>query len=86
MIRLGPSAGNKQPWRIVQDSHKNIFHFYTRKSDSVYDKFHALDMGIAVSHFDLTAQELGFEGRWLFEDPQISGAEELSYVISWVGL
>jgi nitroreductase len=86
MVRFGPSAGNKQPWRIIKDLRKNIFHFYAKKTDSIYNKFHGLDMGIAVSHFDLSAQELGIEGKWVFENPQISGTEKLSYVISWVGL
>ena len=27
-LRLAPSAGNKQPWRILRDAKKNIFHFY----------------------------------------------------------
>ncbi|MGH4140908.1 hypothetical protein [Clostridium sp.] len=26
MVRLGPSASNKQPWRIIKD--KNAYHFF----------------------------------------------------------
>ncbi|NVM34843.1 MAG: nitroreductase [Candidatus Lokiarchaeota archaeon] len=85
MVRLGPSAGNKQPWRIIKDSNKNMFHFYTVKTDSVYGRFPPLDIGIAVCHFDLTAKELGIKGSWIFENPQILGAENLLYKITWNG-
>ncbi len=83
MVRLGPSASNKQPWRIIKDPNINNFHFYTVKTSSVYSKFPPLDIGIAVCHFDLTAKELGINGTWLFENPQILGTEDLIYKISW---
>jgi len=83
MVRLGPSASNKQPWRIIKLSNENMFHFYTVKTKSNYSKFPPLDIGIAVCHFDLTAKELGFDGIWLSENPQISGTEDLLYKISW---
>ncbi|MFW9999299.1 MAG: nitroreductase family protein [Candidatus Hodarchaeota archaeon] len=85
MVRLGPSAANKQPWRIIKGLNKNIFHFYIVKTKSSYSKFPPLDIGIAVCHFDLTAKELGINGTWLFKNPQILGTEDLSYVISWSG-
>jgi len=89
MVRLGPSAGNKQPWRIVKELNHDIFHFYIIKSDGIftkiYDKFRHLDVGIAVSHFDLTAKELGLGGTWFFEKPHISGSDEFFYIISWRG-
>ena len=28
MLRIGPSAGNKQPWRILKDAEKNTYHFF----------------------------------------------------------
>lgn len=89
MVRLAPSAGNKQPWRIVKELNDDIFHFFIIKSDGIfnkiYDKFRHLDIGIAVSHFDLTAKELGIEGTWFFEKPHISGSDEFLYIISWRG-
>lgn len=83
MVRIGPSASNKQPWRIIWDSNRNIFHFYIAKAKSIYNKLSLLDIGIAVCHFNLTAKELGFNGNWLFENPQIQGTEQLIYKISW---
>ncbi|MFW9781048.1 MAG: nitroreductase family protein [Candidatus Heimdallarchaeota archaeon] len=88
MIRIGPSAGNKQPWRIIKMRDDNIFHFYTINPKEgrflKYDKFRPLDIGIAVCHFDLTAKDLQLNGHWLFEDPQLLGTEDLLYKISWI--
>lgn len=87
MVRLGPSAGNKQPWRIMKEENENIFHFYVAISDSkirsLYRKFIKLDIGIAVCHFDLSAKEFDIEGKWYFREPRIDGAENLKYIISW---
>ncbi len=89
MVRIGPSAANRQPWRIIKDLNKKVFHFYTIKAKSSissnYDKFPPLDIGIAVCHFDLTAKELELEGKWVFEEPKILGAEDLLYKITWNG-
>ena len=54
LVQLGPSASNKQPWRLYLDD--NTVHFYierTPKYPSVslgYD-IQALDIGIALCHF-----------------------------------
>ncbi len=86
MVRLGPSASNKQPWRIVKESNKNIFHFYiVRSEDKRYYPFQRLDIGIAVCHFDLSAKELGMEGKWEFAQPDIPESEGFMHVISWIG-
>jgi nitroreductase len=89
MVQFGPSAGNKQPWRVIKASDKNIFHFYTINPKDgrflKYSKFRPLDIGIAVNHFDLTAKELGINGNWIIENPQISGTEDLLYKITWIG-
>ncbi|MFW9880795.1 MAG: nitroreductase family protein [Candidatus Thorarchaeota archaeon] len=83
MVRLGPSAANRQPWRIIKDSNKYIFHFYTVKTSLRYSKFPPLDIGIAICHFDLTAKELAITGKWVFGNPQIPGTEDLLYKITW---
>jgi len=88
-VRLGPSAGNFQPWRIVKESNENIFHFYIvytqDKIGLVYNAFRRLDIGIAVSHFNLSAKELGISGKWSFKQPDISTSEDFLYIISWKG-
>ncbi len=89
MVRIGPSAGNKQPWRILKEKEQNIFHFYVKysedKKSSPYNQFVRLDIGIAICHFDLSVKELGMIGKWEFEEPNIEHPKELKYIISWKG-
>ncbi|MHA1985291.1 MAG: nitroreductase family protein [Promethearchaeota archaeon] len=88
-VRLGPSAGNFQPWRIVKEPTEDNFHFYLLYTDDkmgkVYNIFKRLDIGIAVSHFNLSAKELGIKGKWGFAKPDISTSEDFRYIISWYG-
>ena len=88
-VRLGPSAGNFQPWRIVKEPSEDNFHFYLLYTDDkmgkVYNIFKRLDIGIAVSHFNLSAKELGIKGKWGFAKPDISTPEDFRYIISWYG-
>ena len=87
MLRLAPSASNKQPWRIVKDANKS--HFYLQHTKG-YAKLMAydlqrVDMGIAMCHFELTAKELGIEGKWQVSDPgNISTPQDTEYVVTWV--
>jgi hypothetical protein len=37
MLRLGPSASNRQPWRVIKEQGRDIFHLYLRRSKG-YDK------------------------------------------------
>ncbi len=92
MVRLGPSASNKQPWRIVNRDH--YYHFYLRRTPG-YRKdlikhildlcdLQRLDMGIAMCHFELTAKALGLRGDWVVEDDINKQPDELTeYVVSW---
>ncbi|HEY8910239.1 MAG TPA: nitroreductase family protein [Desulfosporosinus sp.] len=87
MLRLAPSASNKQPWRIVKETNKS--HFYLQHTKG-YAKLLAhdlqrVDMGIAMCHFELTAEELGIKGRWQISDPRsINTPQDTEYVVSWV--
>jgi nitroreductase len=90
MVRVAPSASNKQPWRIVKETNENNFHFFVfrtkrkgiRPRIRMFD-FPRLDMGIATCHFHLVNQELGFKGEWKFNQPKMSNPDEFHYVISW---
>jgi len=91
MLRLGPSASNRQPWRVVKEPGRDIFHLYLRRSKG-YDKLikavdlQRLDMGIAMSHFELTASELSLGGRWEnTPHPSNPLPERTEYVQSWIG-
>jgi len=90
MVRLGPSASNRQPWRIVKEIGKEVFHLYLRRSLG-YDRLikavdlQRLDLGIAMCHFELTALGLGLEGRWEVRNPALAALpERTEYVRSWV--
>jgi len=89
MVRLGPSASNRQPWRIIKEKNEDIFHFYIApqkgRIGEIYKTLTRLDIGIAVCHFDLCAKELNLIGNWEIKNPEINGTEEYSYTISWFG-
>lgn len=77
MLRVAPSASNKQPWRVLKDG--KCFHFYHRPNH-----FSLNDTGIALCHFELTCKELKIKGHYeVLED--ISDATGLTYLISWIG-
>ena len=90
MVRLAPSASNFQPWRIVKEPSENNFHFFIyRKSPRSHNivgwpDFSRIDLGIAVSHFDLTVNQLNLKGEWKFSVPEYPWKENLDYLISWV--
>jgi len=92
MVRLGPSASNKQPWRVL--SHNQFWRFYMRRTPG-YRKdlikqildlcdLQRLDMGIAMCHFELTALELSLGGRWVVEEELDKYPGALTdYIVSW---
>jgi hypothetical protein len=86
-LRLAPSASNKQPWRVLYDAKlKNTFHFFLERSlqYKMLGIVHLqdIDMGIAMSHFDLTLQELGIKGKWqVYTDAPKE--KSLDYIVSW---
>jgi nitroreductase len=87
MVRLGPSASNKQPWRIVVDSEG--CHFYEYKEPKYSEKFsydiQRIDMGIAAAHFDFSVKEKGMEGYFdTTSQPEVLLPEHVEYVFSWI--
>ena len=93
MVRLAPSASNKQPWRIVRDS--SAWHFYLGRTPGYRQGFfqvllnlvdlQRIDLGIAMCHFELTAREAGLQGEWAIEEPGIEKPDGLTeYTVSWV--
>jgi hypothetical protein len=93
MVRIAPSASNKQPWRVVKDG--PCWHFYLQRTPGYRrDALKTLlglcdlqrvDMGIALCHFELTAREMGLAGHWAVEDPRkpMPGSR-IEYVASWI--
>lgn len=88
MVRLAPSASNKQPWRIVKQGEEYRFYLKHTKGYAKGMGFdmQKLDMGIAMCHFEMTAVEAGIKGKWKMDSFEIKPVEqqELEYIISWV--
>ena len=84
MVRLGPSASNKQPWRVIKDEQGLHFYLCRTKGYGVpsYD-VQLNDIGIAKCHFALAAKELGLSGSWEKLENTTSTAQ-WEYVFSWV--
>lgn len=87
MVRLGPSASNKQPWRILRRD--NAWHFYEYKEPGYSKSFpydiQRVDMGIAAAHFDLSAKELEIHGNFdTTSKPDIDVPEHMEYCFSWI--
>ena len=85
MVRWAPSAVNKQPWRVVVK--ENAVHFYLKHakgyvSESVGD-MQKIDMGIALCHFALTAEENGLKPRLCIENPGLSTESDTEYIASY---
>jgi nitroreductase len=93
MVRIAPSASNRQPWRIVQESTTRRFHFYLQRSKGYQTRnkmlfgmadLQRVDMGIAMCHFELACNDSGFCGQWSFNEPDIGSLpESTAYVASW---
>ncbi len=85
MVRLAPSAGNKQPWRAVVCG--NRVHFYEKKTKAMSNNplgdIQKMDMGIALSHFDLTLKENGIDGRFAAEDPGLETEDATEYIMTY---
>ncbi len=87
MVKLGPSASNKQPWRIVMEG--NMFHFFEYKTPGYSKIFpydiQRIDMGIAATHFSLCAKEKGLVGIFSVKEPIIEVPENTIYKFTWIG-
>ncbi len=97
MVRIAPSASNKQPWRILKDKNTKLFHLFLQRTSN-YPKtpfgidMQVLDMGIAMCHFELTCREIAIEGSWQKLKPEDALAaiitntsgEGISYIATWV--
>jgi len=84
-VRLAPSAVNKQPWRVVISD--NAAHFYLKRSkgfghDARLD-MQKIDIGIALCHFALTAEENGMNLCFLQKDPLLKPDNDAEYIATY---
>lgn len=87
MLRLGPSASNKQPWRVVVED--DVLHFYEQREPGYSDVFpydiQRVDLGIAAAHFDFSVREKGIKGQFKIESPsEIRLPKNIEYAFSWI--
>lgn len=83
MLRLAPSAGNLQPWRVVFEQEERIFHFYKAVRSERYEAagLHDIDLGIALAHFDIVNKINKLSGSWELRSNQEKN--NWNYVLSW---
>ena len=84
MVRLAPSAVNKQPWRVVIKD--DFVHFYLKRSKGFSGEqkldMQKIDIGIALCHFDLAAKECCLNIEFVQENPNLSYGD-MEYIASY---
>lgn len=88
MVRLAPSAVNKQPWRIIYKD--GAYHFYEKKdrgyvNDNTGD-LQKIDVGIALCHFTMGLEDLGKKFEIPKSDPGIEIPSDAEYIASVIVL
>lgn len=86
MVRLAPSAVNRQPWRVVMA--QDGAHFYLKHtkgfiSEAVGD-MQKIDLGIALCHFSLAAEESGLKLQFCVNNPGITAETDTEYIASYL--
>lgn len=90
-VRIGPSASNKQPWRILlaSSAESPAFHLFLDE-DRLYSRaipgvlLQDLDAGIAMRHFEAAARALGLPGGWSRPDVDPTEAKtRFRYIATW---
>ena len=85
-VRVAPSSGNTQPWRVVKEPGKPVFHFHLVQVKEGYQRrrLHDIDVGIGMCHFELVARRDRIEGSWRrLDDPPCETPSKTDYVVSW---
>lgn len=85
MLRLAPSAVNKQPWRVVVD--KKGFHFFEKHSlggEHGSIDMQRIDVGIGICHFHLAALEKNKLGYFERKVPNFEIPTDMTYIASWI--
>lgn len=83
MVRLAPSAVNRQPWRAVVTD--NAVHFYLKRAKLGGGAFdmQKIDLGIALCHFALAAEESGISTAFSLSEPEIAAGDNMEYIASY---
>lgn len=84
MVRLAPSAVNRQPWRLVLCG--DTVHFYEKKSKGFVANgwdIQKIDLGIAMCHFVSVLEEQGKKPAFLMSDPGLAHPADTAYIASF---
>ncbi|MDO7785911.1 nitroreductase family protein [Desulforamulus aquiferis] len=88
MVRLAPSASNKQPWRIVKMGEQWQFYLCSSKgyAKAMGYNIQRIDIGIAMCHFEMTVKESGRKGHWIIDtgEQKQKRTETMEHIASWV--
>jgi nitroreductase len=82
-VQAAPSAVNRQPWRVVLEG--DCCHFFLERSIPVQRPradMQLLDLGIALAHFRLAAQELGMTTTVLTKTPEAPAGKKWESVVT----
>lgn len=85
MLRLAPSAVNKQPWRVVAD--EKSFHFFEKHTLGIEHgsvDMQRIDVGIGICHFHLAALEKNLDGHFERKMPDFEVPKGMTYITSWM--
>ena len=82
-VRLAPSAVNRQPWRVVVT--EDAVHFYVKKTKGIpVPAMQRIDMGIAMCHFALCAEELGLNMEFAVLESDMPTSGDTEYIASYL--
>ena len=83
-VRKGPSAINRQPWRLLLD--EKTIHFYEHQTipKGEFGDVQLFDIGIAYTLFTLSLTQLNKPYHLSFANPDISTSPQDKYVLSVV--
>ncbi len=85
LVRLSPSASNKQPWRVIVDG--NVLHFYLKKTpkyaESLSFDIQVVDLGIAIQHATqaLFAYDMNYHLEILKKPKQLNDLTEILSIV-----
>ena len=86
MVRLAPSAVNRQPWRVVVT--ERAAHFYLKHTKGFVSQpvgdMQKIDVGIALCHFDLCAQERKIPAQFTVHNPGLQTDPDTEYIGSYL--
>ena len=90
-VRIGPSAANKQPWRLALAPDGTRVHFYLQEIPGYNLGFkaragfiiQAVDLGIAYYHWERVLADGGISGTWSRGDPALPVPPGWSYFSTW---